>query len=81
MSEEQLGFDPTIAEDGGRYTTIQRDGQIERTCLEDRIKRQRLVAGRATTCRKGSVADFAIFSLSTARSRLSPRKKLGILAG
>lgn len=30
MSEEELGFDPTIAEDGRRYTTIQRDGQMER---------------------------------------------------
>ncbi|KAH8731711.1 hypothetical protein GQ44DRAFT_745770 [Phaeosphaeriaceae sp. PMI808] len=57
MSAEQLGFDPTIAEDGGRYTTIQRNGQMERIYLEDRIKRQRSVAGRATTCWKGSVAD------------------------
>ncbi|KAF2824321.1 hypothetical protein CC86DRAFT_447202 [Ophiobolus disseminans] len=29
MSEEQLGFDPTIAEDGVRYTTIQQNDQIE----------------------------------------------------
>jgi hypothetical protein len=57
MSEEELRFDPTIAEDGGRYTIIQRDGRMQRLCLEDIIKQQRSVAGRATTCWKGSVAD------------------------
>src|SRR5438132_1532426 len=57
MSEEELGFDPTIAEDGIRYRTIPRNGQMERICLEDRIKRQRSVAGQGTTCWKGSVAD------------------------
>jgi hypothetical protein len=57
MSDEELGFDPTIAEDGVRYTSIQRNGQMGRIYLEDRIKQQRSVAGRATTCWKGSVAD------------------------
>lgn len=45
MSEKELGFDTTIAEDGGRYTSIQRDGRVQRVCLEDLIKRQRMVAG------------------------------------
>ncbi len=57
MSEEDLGFDPTIAKNGGRYTSIQRDGQTERLYLEDLIKRQRSVAGRATICWKGYVVD------------------------
>ena len=57
MSEEELGFDPTIAKDSRRYTIIQRDDQMERIWLEDIIKRQRSVTGRATTCWTGSVAD------------------------
>ncbi|KAF2804372.1 serine/threonine-protein kinase Sgk2 [Mytilinidion resinicola] len=57
MSEEELGFDPTIVEDDGRYTHIQRDGQVERLCVEELMKRQRSVAGRATTCWRGSLMD------------------------
>ncbi|KAF2174352.1 hypothetical protein K469DRAFT_614801, partial [Zopfia rhizophila CBS 207.26] len=57
MSEEELGFDSTILDDGGRYTQIQRGGRMERLCLEERIKRQRSVAGRATTCWRGSLGD------------------------
>jgi hypothetical protein len=58
MSEEELGYDSTIAGEGRRYTSIQRDGRIERLCLEDLIKRQRSVAGRATRCWKAFVEDM-----------------------
>ncbi|KAF2105229.1 hypothetical protein BDV96DRAFT_592870 [Lophiotrema nucula] len=57
MSEEELGFDPTIAEEGRPYISIQRGVQTERICLEKLIMRQRSVAGRATTCWKGFVRD------------------------
>ncbi|KAF2188774.1 hypothetical protein K469DRAFT_70746 [Zopfia rhizophila CBS 207.26] len=57
MSEEELGFDSTILDDGGRYTQIQRDGRMERLGLEELMKRQRSVAGRATTCWRGSLED------------------------
>jgi hypothetical protein len=57
MSEEELGFDTTIVEDGKRYAHIQRNGQMERLFLEELIKRQRSVAGRATTCWRGSLGD------------------------
>ncbi|PVH90320.1 hypothetical protein DM02DRAFT_647610 [Periconia macrospinosa] len=59
MSEEELGFDPTIMEDNGRYTDIQRNGQKERIYLEELMKRQRSVAGRATTCWRGFLEDKA----------------------
>ncbi|KAF2192053.1 hypothetical protein K469DRAFT_719131, partial [Zopfia rhizophila CBS 207.26] len=57
MSEEELGFDSTILDDGGRYTQIQRGGRMERLGLEELIKRERSVAGRATTCWRGSLED------------------------
>ena len=51
MSEEQLGFDPTIFEfKGKRYIDIIRNGQQERLVLRELIKRAPCVAGRATTC-------------------------------
>ena len=54
MTEEELGFDPTMFEEVGiRYTEIQRHGQTERLHREELIKQQRSVAGRATTCWKG----------------------------
>jgi Fungal protein kinase len=53
MSEEQLGFDPTIVEtEGKRYIDIVRNDQKERLILQERIKRAPCVAGRATTCWK-----------------------------
>jgi len=58
MSEQELGYDSTIAGESRRYTSIQRDGRIERLCLEDLIKRQRSVAGRATRCWKAFVEDM-----------------------
>ena len=59
MSEEELGFDPTIVGDSTRYINIQRDGQSKRLGLGDRIKRQRSDAGRATTCWKGFAEDMS----------------------
>ncbi|PSN59265.1 hypothetical protein BS50DRAFT_580135 [Corynespora cassiicola Philippines] len=57
MSEEELGFDPTILHENGICTHVQRDGGPERLWLRELIKRKRSVAGRATTCWKGSVRD------------------------
>lgn len=51
MSEEQLGFDPTIFEfKGKRYIEIIKNSQQERLVLGKLIKRAPCVAGRATTC-------------------------------
>ncbi|KAI9772444.1 MAG: hypothetical protein M1840_000647 [Geoglossum simile] len=53
MSEEQLGFDPTILESGGkRFIEITRNDKTERLVISELIKRQPSVAGRATTCWK-----------------------------
>ncbi|OAL73284.1 hypothetical protein A7D00_3059 [Trichophyton violaceum] len=54
MSEEQLGFDPTIVTnaDGSRYFKIERNGEEERLIIDEVIGRARCVAGRATTCWK-----------------------------
>lgn len=54
MTEEQLGFDPTIIErDGKQYVDIVRNGQKECLILQECITQARCVAGRATTCWKG----------------------------
>lgn len=55
MNDEELGFDPTIVEDDGRWLEIQRGGKLERIYLEEVIKRQRSIAGRATRCWRGRV--------------------------
>ncbi|KAG9236004.1 hypothetical protein BJ875DRAFT_494545 [Amylocarpus encephaloides] len=53
MTEKELGFDPTIHKSkGGRYIEITLDGQPEQLHLDEVIKRQRCVVGRATTCWK-----------------------------
>lgn len=53
MSEEQLGFDPTIFESKGkRYIEVIRNGRQERLVLRELIKRAPCVAGRAKTCRR-----------------------------
>lgn len=57
MSEEELGYDPTITREGRRCTSIQRDGRIESVCLEDLIKQQHSVVGRATRCWQGFAED------------------------
>jgi hypothetical protein len=50
MSEEQLGFDPTITTAGDkRYIEIERDDGKERLVIDKVIKRVACVAGRATT--------------------------------
>lgn len=51
MSEEQLGFDPTIVETNGkRYIDIILNDKKERLILVGLITRALCVAGRATTC-------------------------------
>ena len=57
MSEEELGFDPTIEGEDRRYTSIARNGRIERLYLKSTIKQQRSVAGRATICWNGFAED------------------------
>ncbi|OJD12475.1 hypothetical protein ACJ73_09345 [Blastomyces percursus] len=53
MTEEQLGFDPTIViSDGLRYIEIERNGEKERLIIDEVIIRRACVAGRATTCWK-----------------------------
>ena len=57
MNEEELGFDPTVVEDSARYIHIHQNGRTRRLCLKDLMKRQSSVAGRATTCWRGSLGD------------------------
>lgn len=53
MTEEQLGFDPTvITENGLRFIEIQRDGNTERLIIDGLMMRARCISGRATTCWK-----------------------------
>lgn len=51
MNDEQLGSDPTIHQsDGKRYLEITRYDKVERLVLTKDIKKQAVIAGRATTC-------------------------------
>ncbi|KAM7218492.1 hypothetical protein V8F06_006096 [Rhypophila decipiens] len=53
MSEEELGFDPTImAAKGPRFIEIEREGVTERLILDGLMYRSRRIAGRGTTCWK-----------------------------
>jgi len=53
MSEEQLGFDPTIIKvDGKRFIHIKRNDQQERLIIDEMVKHSPCIAGRATTCWK-----------------------------
>lgn len=53
MSEEELGFDPTIVTaNDKRFIEIQRDGSTERLIIDKVMQRARCIAGRATTCWK-----------------------------
>lgn len=53
MSDEELGFDSTIATEGGRrFVLIKRNGQTERLIIDKLMKRAPCIAGRATTCWK-----------------------------
>ena len=50
MSEEQLGFDPTIVTtEGKRYIEINKNDGKERLVIDKVIGRSRCIAGRATT--------------------------------
>src|SRR5690606_22630924 len=58
MSEEELGFDPTITSEGDqRFVTINRNGQTERLLIDKLMKRAPCIAGRATTCWKAYRED------------------------
>ncbi|RWA03782.1 hypothetical protein EKO27_g11323 [Xylaria grammica] len=64
MSEEELGFDPTIiTENGQRFIEIERkaepeaEAQTERLIIDGKVKRVPCVAGRATTCWKAHRED------------------------
>ncbi|KAL8408699.1 hypothetical protein RB594_007231 [Gaeumannomyces avenae] len=54
MTEEELGFDPTIitAKDQRRFIKIEREGTTERLILDKLMSRARCISGRATTCWK-----------------------------
>ncbi|KAK0610050.1 hypothetical protein B0T17DRAFT_593872 [Bombardia bombarda] len=53
MSEEELGFDPTImTANDKRFIEIERDGSTERLIIDEVMQRARCIAGRATTCWK-----------------------------
>lgn len=53
MSEQQLGFDPTImTENGQQFIEIEREGATERLILDGLMRSARCIAGRATTCWK-----------------------------
>ncbi|KAG6042253.1 hypothetical protein E4U39_006137 [Claviceps sp. Clav50 group G5] len=58
MSEEDLGFDPTIKiTDGKPSIEIERNGRSECIVIDGLIIRMRCMVGRATTCWKGHVKD------------------------
>lgn len=51
MSEEELGFDPTIqTANHERFIEISRNGSKQRVIIDGVILRARCIAGRATTC-------------------------------
>ena len=53
MTDEQLGFDPTItSQDGKRYITITKGGQTERLVIVNVIKPYYSIIGRGTICWK-----------------------------
>ena len=53
MNDIQVGRDPTIRQsDYKSYVEVTRNGEIERLILTKLIKRQLMIAGRATTCWK-----------------------------
>ncbi|CRK23262.1 hypothetical protein BN1723_003017 [Verticillium longisporum] len=53
MSEEELGFDPTIlTANHERFIEIERNGSRERVIIDEVMLRARCIAGRATTCWK-----------------------------
>lgn len=64
MTEEDLGFDPTIRfVDGQQCIEITRNDRKEQLVIDKRIKRISCVAGRATTCWKAHRKDDPRISL------------------
>lgn len=64
MSEEELGFDPTIlTANGERFIDIERDGLTERIVIDKVMQRARCIAGRATTCWKAHPEGYPQRSL------------------
>ena len=58
MSEEQLGFDPTIhCEDGKRWIEITQKGLTERLLVESEVRKHAAIIGRATSCWKASMGE------------------------
>ncbi|KAM7182691.1 hypothetical protein V8F33_014103 [Rhypophila sp. PSN 637] len=58
MSEEELGFDPTIMTAGDqRFIEIERNGTTERLIIDKVMRRARCIVGRATTCWKAHRED------------------------
>ncbi|KAG6023961.1 hypothetical protein E4U19_004015 [Claviceps sp. Clav32 group G5] len=59
MSEEDLGFDPTIQQiDGERFIEVERNGRSECIVIDGLIVRKLCMVGRATTCWKSHVKDY-----------------------
>ena len=53
MSEEQLGFDPTIRrKNGKRWIEITRNGSTECLFIEEEVRKHPAIIGRATSCWK-----------------------------
>ncbi|KAL8296099.1 hypothetical protein RB600_001543 [Gaeumannomyces tritici] len=51
MSEEELGFDPTVVTEGTQqFIDINKDGSTERLVIDKLMVRAPCIAGRATTC-------------------------------
>ena len=51
MSQEELGFDPTIVTaNGERFIEIERNGSTERLIIDKLMLRASCISGRATTC-------------------------------
>ena len=58
MSDEQLGFDPTIhREDGKRWIEIRRNGSTEHLFVEKEVRKHAAIIGRATSCWKAYMGE------------------------
>ena len=58
MSDEQLGFDPTIHREGGkRWIEIRRNGSTERLFVESEVRKHAAIIGRATSCWKAYMGE------------------------
>ncbi|KAM3503929.1 hypothetical protein MY11210_008538 [Beauveria gryllotalpidicola] len=51
LNDKDIGFDPTVITEGTqRYMVIERNNRMERIFISQAIRRERCIAGRATTC-------------------------------